>query len=162
MDKGIRIRAGGVDATAELNDTGTAQAIWGALPIKGHANTWGDEIYFSIPVSADPENAQELVEVGDLGYWPPGKGFCIFFGRTPMSEGDKPRPASPVNVFGRVISFHESLFFWAYFVIIHKFFSFLLLVDVFFTFAVVIVFFFHNFKVENVLFINLWIFTLLK
>ena len=103
MEKRIRIKAGTVEAVAELNDTNTAQAIWEALPIKGRANLWGDEIYFSIPVSVELEAGQELVNVGDLGYWPPGKGFCIFFGPTPMSEGEQPRPASPVTVFGQVI-----------------------------------------------------------
>jgi len=103
MEKRIRIKAGTVAAVAELNDTDTAQAIWEALPIKGRANLWGDEIYFSIPVSVELEAGQELVNVGDLGYWPPGKGFCIFFGPTPMSEGEQPRPASPVTVFGQVI-----------------------------------------------------------
>ena len=102
MGKRVRIKAGSVEALAELNDTATAQAIWDALPIKGRANTWGDEIYFGIPLSIAPEKAQDLVEVGDLGYWPPGQAFCIFFGPTPMSEGDKPRPASPVTVFGQV------------------------------------------------------------
>lgn len=102
MDKRIRIKAGSVEAVAELNDTGTAQAIWDALPINASANRWGDEIYFSIPVSVEQEKGQELVDVGDLGYWPPGKGFCIFFGPTPMSEGAQPRPASPVTVFGKV------------------------------------------------------------
>ena len=103
MKKRIRIKTGTVAAVAELNDTDTAQAIWEALPIKGRANLWGDEIYFSIPVSVELEVGQELVNVGDLGYWPPGRGFCIFFGPTPMSEGEQPRPASPVTVFGQVI-----------------------------------------------------------
>lgn len=103
MEKRIRIKAGTVKVIAELNDTDTAQAIWEALPFKGRANLWGDEIYFSIPVSVELEAGQELVNVGDLGYWPPGKGFCIFFGPTPMSEGEQPRPASPVTVFGQVI-----------------------------------------------------------
>ncbi len=103
MAKRIRIKAGQLEVVAELNDTNTARAIWEALPIKGRANTWGDEIYFTIPVSVEQEAGQELVDVGDLGYWPPGKGFCIFFGPTPMSEGDQPRPASPVTVFGKVV-----------------------------------------------------------
>ena len=98
----IRIRAGDVEADAVLNDTKTAQAIWSALPIEGHANRWGEEIYFSIGVSLAGEQGREVVEVGDLGYWPPGKAFCIFFGPTPASEGSEPRAASPVNVFGRV------------------------------------------------------------
>jgi len=72
------------------------------LPIEARANTWGDEIYFGIPVKVGPENPREVVELGDLAYWPPGNAFCIFFGRTPASRGDEIRPASAVNVFGRV------------------------------------------------------------
>jgi len=103
MGDKIRIKAGSVEAVAELNDTDTARAISDALPIKGRANLWGDEIYFSIPVSIGLEHGQEVVDVGDLGYWPPGKGFCIFFGPTPMSTGDRPVPASAVAVFGKVV-----------------------------------------------------------
>ncbi|MFQ6122589.1 MAG: cyclophilin-like fold protein [Dehalococcoidales bacterium] len=103
MSRKIRIRAGNVEVVAELNETKTAQAIWDALPIKERANLWGDEIYFSIPVSLEAEDAQELVSVGDLGYWPPGTAFCLFFGPTPMSRGQEIKPASPVNVFGRII-----------------------------------------------------------
>ena len=103
MGKRISIKAGEVEATAELNDTRTAQAIWDALPIKSRGNRWGEEIYFSIPLSLEAEDAHEVVAAGDLGYWPPGTAFCIFFGPTPMSRGDEIRPASPVNVFGRVI-----------------------------------------------------------
>ena len=98
----IKIAAGAVVAFAELNETATAEAIWNALPIEARANTWGDEIYFSIPVYLEEENAQVIVEKGDLGYWPSGNAFCIFFGRTPASRGDEIRPASPVNVFGRL------------------------------------------------------------
>ncbi|HHX45107.1 MAG TPA: hypothetical protein GX714_14135 [Chloroflexi bacterium] len=98
----IRITAGDVSATAVLNDTDTADAIWKALPIEARGSTWGDEIYFAIPVHLDEEDAQEVVGMGDLGYWPPGHAFCIFFGRTPMSRGNEIRPASPVNVFGKV------------------------------------------------------------
>jgi hypothetical protein len=102
MERKIRIKAGAVEATAELNDTGTAQAIWDILPITGRGNRWGEEIYFSIPVNLEAENAREVVSSGDLGYWPPGTAFCIFFGPTPMSRGEEIRPASPVNIFGRV------------------------------------------------------------
>ncbi len=98
----IRITAGSVSATAQLNDSKTADAIWGALPIEARGNTWGDEIYFSIPVKMGSENGQEVVEVGDLGYWPPGTAFCIFFGPTPASRGNEVRPASAVNVFGHI------------------------------------------------------------
>lgn len=98
----IRISAGGVQAIARLNDTNTAQAVAAALPIEASANTWGDEIYFSIPVNAELERGQEEVELADLGYWPPGRAFCIFFGPTPASRGDEIRPASAVTVIGRV------------------------------------------------------------
>ncbi len=98
----IRMTAGEVTATAVLNETKTAEAIWEALPLQARANTWGDEIYFAIPVQLDEENAQGVVNLGDVGYWPPGHAFCIFFGRTPVSRGNEIRPASPVNVFGSV------------------------------------------------------------
>jgi hypothetical protein len=103
MGKKIRLTAGEIEAEAELNDTGTAQAIWEALPIKGHVNLWGDEIYFSIPLSLELEAGQEVVSIGYLGYWPDGNAFCIFFGPTPVSQGDEIRPASQVTVFGKVI-----------------------------------------------------------
>jgi len=80
----------------------TAEAIWEKLPIEARANRWGDEIYFSTPVRIGEENAQETVNQGDLGYWPPGNSFCIFFGPTPISRGKEIRPADPVNVFGKV------------------------------------------------------------
>ncbi len=98
----IIITAGPVSVDAVLNDTETASMIWDALPIEASASTWGDEIYFSIPVSASEEMGQETVELGDLGYWPPGSAFCIFFGPTPMSRGDEIRPASPVTVIGTI------------------------------------------------------------
>ena len=103
MLRHIQITAGEVTVEAELNETETAQAVWDGLPIEGVANTWGDEIYFSTPVALELEAGQEVVEMGDLGYWPPGKAFCVFFGPTPASRGDEIRPASPVTVFGRVV-----------------------------------------------------------
>ncbi len=93
---------GPVEASLTDESPDTAKAVWEALPIEARANTWGDEIYFGIPVDADPENPREVVELGDLAYWPPGNAFCIFFGRTPASRGDEIRPASAVNVFGKV------------------------------------------------------------
>ena len=81
----------------------TANAILGALPLEGHAKTWGDEIYFNIPVNIEAENTSEVVELGDLAYWPPGNAFCIFFGPTPASSDGQIRAASPVNVFGKVL-----------------------------------------------------------
>ena len=103
MGRRIRIKAGSIKAIAELNETRTAEAVWQALPIKGKANRWGEEIYFSIPVSLEEEDAREVVSAGDLGYWPPGTAFCLFWGPTPMSRGQEIRPASPVNVFGKII-----------------------------------------------------------
>jgi hypothetical protein len=99
----IRISAGEISAIAILNDGPTADAVWKALPIEGRANTWGDEIYFDIPVQLDEEEgASDVVQLGDLGYWPTGHAFCIFFGLTPVSRGDEIRAASAVNIFGHI------------------------------------------------------------
>lgn len=99
----IRIIIGGLALDAELNDSPTAQKIVKALPIRTSFDTWGDEIYFRIPVVSElDETAKEEVEMGDLGYWPSGRAFCIFFGPTPMSTPEKIIPASSVNIIGRV------------------------------------------------------------
>ena len=103
MGNRIRIAAATIEAEAELNTTRTAQEIWEVLPIISRVNLWGDEIYFSIPLGLQLEAGQEVVSMGDLGYWPDGNAFCIFFGLTPVSQGDEIRPASPVTVFGKVI-----------------------------------------------------------
>lgn len=88
---------------AELTESGTANALWEALPIRGSANVWGEEIYFQVPVEAPLEDsAREEMAVGEIAYWPPGSAFCIFFGRTPASVDDAPRAASPVNPLGKV------------------------------------------------------------
>lgn len=100
----IRIKLENISVEGILNDTKTADAIWNALPIEGSVNLWGDEIYFSVPVKLSSEFEKEVVELGDLGYWPPGAAFCIFFGKTPASKKDEIRPASPVNIFGKIIS----------------------------------------------------------
>lgn len=102
MSKRIIIKAGSVTANAELNDTRTATLIWDKLPIEARTSLWGDEIYFSIPVKDELENGKEVVNVGDLGYWPEGAAFCIFFGPTPVSSGGVIKPASAVNIIGRV------------------------------------------------------------
>jgi hypothetical protein len=102
-ERKIRITAGRVTAEALLNGSRTAEAVWDALPLSVPGETWGDEIYFGIPVKAKAEDARAVVELGDLAYWPPGSAFCIFFGQTPASRGDEIRPASPVNVFGRLL-----------------------------------------------------------
>jgi hypothetical protein len=102
-ERRIRITAGTVTADALLDGSDTADLIWKALPLSVAGETWGDEIYFSIPVKAGAEKSRETVDMGDLGYWPPGSAFCIFFGPTPSSRGAEIRPASPVNVFGKVV-----------------------------------------------------------
>lgn len=99
----IRIKAGNVSAMGVLEENATADAIHEALPITAAANTWGDEIYFAIPVKAEQaEDADDVVELGTLAYWPPGNAFCIFFGKTPASRGAEIRAASAVNRVGRI------------------------------------------------------------
>lgn len=101
--KDIKISAGDITVLAELGESLTARKIWEALPIDGTVNRWGDEIYFAIPVKIEEEpDARDEVQIGDLGYWPPGSAFCIFFGPTPASADEHPRAASPVNVFGHI------------------------------------------------------------
>jgi hypothetical protein len=103
MAKKIIIKGGTVVAEAELNETATAKLIWEKLPIEARASLWGDEIYFAIPVKDKEDDPKEVVNIGDLGYWPPGQAFCIFFGPTPISSGGVIKPASAVNIVGRVI-----------------------------------------------------------
>ena len=100
----ISITAGGVTMEASLDGSATADAVWDALPITSRVSLWGDEMYFAIPVQAvEATDARATVNIGDVGYWPPGNAFCVFWGPTPMSRGNEIRPASPVNVFGSVI-----------------------------------------------------------
>jgi len=100
----VTITAGDIVLLAELNESPTSQKIWDALPITGTANVWGDEIYFEIPVDMpQDENARQDMDIGELGYWPTGRAFCIFFGPTPVSIGKKPRAYSPVNPLGVVL-----------------------------------------------------------
>ncbi len=103
MKRKIVIRIGAADFSARLNDTRTAGLIWEALPISASFHFWGDEIYFPIPVKeTGMENPRVTVDPGDLGYWPEGHCFCIFFGLTPISSPGNIKPASAVEVIGRV------------------------------------------------------------
>ncbi len=103
--KRIRILSEGLKVEAELNASETARRLWEALPIQARANRWGEEIYFAIPVESGLEKgSRETVAAGELGYWPPGRAFCIFFGPTPASRGDEIRAASAVNIIGKVLS----------------------------------------------------------
>lgn len=101
--KRIKIIVGEIEVLANLHETKTASAIWDALPFRGKVNRWGDEIYFEIPLKLPKEKeARESVRIGELGYWPTGHAFCIFFGMTPVSTENEIKAASPVNIFGRV------------------------------------------------------------
>tara|TARA_B100000941_G_scaffold194592_1_gene140943 strand:+ start:5068 stop:5436 length:369 start_codon:yes stop_codon:yes gene_type:complete len=99
----IKIEFENISIDAVLNDSETANKIKKILPITSSTNTWGDEIYFSINVKDGEINSKEIVDLGDLGYWPPGNAFCLFFGLTPASESDDIRPASPVNIIGKIL-----------------------------------------------------------
>ena len=99
----ILIEAGPVVMEATLHDSPTGRALFEALPLETQAQTWGDEIYFGVPVVRRlDETAVDTVSSGDLGYWPTGKAFCIFFGPTPISGPGEIRPASAVNLVGRI------------------------------------------------------------
>ncbi len=103
MPTPIKITAGSVSLTAELDDTALAKAVAAKLPIETTPNEWGDEFYFEIPVrSGLDETATKKVKVGDIGFWPPGNAMAIFFGPTPMSSGADPVPASAVCLIGRI------------------------------------------------------------
>jgi len=102
MERKIRIKVGKLEIFAQLNEGRVAGLIWEAVPLSAKVNTWGDEIYFPIPVKARADNPKEIVEKGDLGYWPEGSCFCIFFGPTPVSSGNEIKPASAVEIVGKV------------------------------------------------------------
>jgi len=103
MPEAIVIKAVGNSFEAELNDSVTGKAIFNALTIRAKGQRWGGEIYFSIGVSYELEkDSREVLEEGELGYWPPGQAFCIFFGPTPASSGDEIRAASAVNIIGKI------------------------------------------------------------
>jgi hypothetical protein len=99
----ISIKAGAVQVKAQLNSTRTARSLSGILPIKATANTWADEIYFDVPLNMEIESGREVVDMGDVAYWPDGPSLCLFFGRTPASRGHEIRAASPVTVLGRIV-----------------------------------------------------------
>jgi hypothetical protein len=105
MPQMIRITAGPVVVQAEFADTECARAVAAKLPIETVPSEWGDEFYFTIPVQLPLDaTATGKVKVGDIGYWPQGSALAIFFGRTPMSTGPDPVPASEVNLVGRITS----------------------------------------------------------
>jgi hypothetical protein len=102
MGKEFKIVVGGIVVEATLNDSKTARLVFDALPITGKANLWGEEIYFDVNVEAEEENGKETVALGDIGLWLAGPALCIFLGKTPISRGNEIKPASTVNVFGKI------------------------------------------------------------
>ena len=99
----IQIEFSDFSVRATLMNTPTAQIVQQKLPFSSRVNRWGEEIYFSIPVAAELEpDARDVVEKGEIGYWPPGRAMAIFFGPTPASQSDECRAASDVNVFARL------------------------------------------------------------
>jgi uncharacterized protein len=98
----INIKIGDLELTASLDGSPTAAGIYDQLPVKAAFSAWGDEIYFSLPEGVPEGELLEVVGLGDLAYWGPGRAFCIFWGCTPASVGDEIRPAGGVTVFGKL------------------------------------------------------------
>lgn len=104
MPEKIKIIIDSKEIRAELFDTECAKRIFQALPIESTINEWGDEFYFSVGINMTLDStATTNVKVGDIGYWPPGEAIAIFFGKTPLSKGEDPVPASEVNIVGKVL-----------------------------------------------------------
>ena len=99
----IRIQIGEIEIYGAVNDSDVAKSVVSVLPINSSFNTWGDEIYFPIPIELDITDGQEVVLAGDIAYWPPGHALCIFYGQTPASRDGEIRAASEVYVIGNIL-----------------------------------------------------------
>jgi uncharacterized protein len=100
MSRQLTLAIGSIHLTLDLKESPTADAMWQAAPFEAPVSTWGDEVYFATPVTAAAEpDARAVMQLGEIAYWPPGKALAIGFGRTPVSEGNEIRLASPSNVF---------------------------------------------------------------
>jgi hypothetical protein len=100
--KKITIKTEKSEIQAELNQSKTAELIWNKLPLEGKSNLWGDEIYFEVPIKTELENGRDIINKGEIGYWPLGNAVCLFFGPTPASQGEEIRAASPVSIIGNI------------------------------------------------------------
>ena len=101
-DLSVTVDGVGMSASWTASNLETREAVAGALPLSGHANRWGDELYFRVPVDVGVEDTVEEVPRGAVAYWPAGNALCIFWGETPASRDDEPRAAAPVNVVARI------------------------------------------------------------
>ncbi len=110
MSQIITITIAGQDFSARLNDSAAAQVLIEALPLTVTMSRWGDEYYGGCTLNIeDTDSAREIMEVGEIAYWPPGSALCFFFGATPASTDERPRAASPVVPLGRITGETEAL-----------------------------------------------------
>ncbi|MCM8805612.1 MAG: cyclophilin-like fold protein [Candidatus Omnitrophica bacterium] len=100
--KKILFKIGSKEICGKLNDTNTANTIYSNLPLKGKVNLWGKEIYFYVPVQVPLEDGKDVVNIGDIAYWPDGPAICIFFGPTPVSTKNEIKPYSKVSLIGKI------------------------------------------------------------
>ena len=105
MSKKINISAGEFLTTATLNNSSGSEKLYDSLPLEWSCQCWGDELFFSTSINMEEDDQSlEVVNIGDIAFWPPGSAFCIFWGPTPMSQGKEIRPASKVNLLGSIDS----------------------------------------------------------